>query len=320
MSILQNAIDSIQIGLEDYKSADPKRSLSAARNITSGVLLLFKEKLLRLSPPNCNEVLIKKDILPIWDSKNSRVTFEGRGKKTVDVHQIKERFISLEVKVNWNIFDDIIKLRNNIEHYYTDKASTAIMEIISKAFIIIRNFCIEYLEEDPRSLFGQKSWNVFLEADEIYQSEKNICTQSLAKIDWSYTAIKDGIKAIRCPNCESDLIMGNKDLKYKPGMGFGLKCKKCDNLIDFEEVIEDCIHEALYIDNFIAVKDGGDSPYDFCPECSKEVYVFEENVCLNCGYTEEQKRCVVCHTPLGLEEAHEGSLCSYHRLIAEKND
>jgi hypothetical protein len=42
MSILQNAIDSIQIGIEDYENGDDRRSISAVRNIAAGTLLLYK--------------------------------------------------------------------------------------------------------------------------------------------------------------------------------------------------------------------------------------------------------------------------------------
>jgi hypothetical protein len=61
-TILKNAVTSIQIGIEDYHSADERRSLSAVRNLTAGLLLLFKEKLRRLSPAGSDEVLIKKQL------------------------------------------------------------------------------------------------------------------------------------------------------------------------------------------------------------------------------------------------------------------
>jgi hypothetical protein len=44
-TILENAVQSIQIGVEDYESDDPRRMLSAIRNVTAGILLLFKEKI-----------------------------------------------------------------------------------------------------------------------------------------------------------------------------------------------------------------------------------------------------------------------------------
>jgi hypothetical protein len=49
MSILQNAIDSIQVGVEDYNLEDDRRNASAIRNIFAGILLLYKERLCELS-------------------------------------------------------------------------------------------------------------------------------------------------------------------------------------------------------------------------------------------------------------------------------
>ena len=69
MSLLDNARNSIIMGLEDYASGekDLKRLISCARNLFAGILLLFKHKLVELSPPNSNEVLIKARIRPERD-------------------------------------------------------------------------------------------------------------------------------------------------------------------------------------------------------------------------------------------------------------
>jgi hypothetical protein len=37
MSILKNAIDSIQVGIEDYENSDDRRSVSSVRNISAGI-------------------------------------------------------------------------------------------------------------------------------------------------------------------------------------------------------------------------------------------------------------------------------------------
>lgn len=50
MSVLQNAATSIQLGIEDYQSEDPRRVISAVRNMYAGLLLMFKAKLELLSP------------------------------------------------------------------------------------------------------------------------------------------------------------------------------------------------------------------------------------------------------------------------------
>ena len=141
MSILKNAVETIQIGLEDYENKDPRRSLSAIRNISAGILLLFKEKLRELSPEGSDEVFIKKDFRLSLNSKRAEVTLRGVGDKTVDVYQIQKHFKDLDIKVDWEALNKIISLRNNIEHYYTDYSSAVINEIVSKSYVIIRDFC-----------------------------------------------------------------------------------------------------------------------------------------------------------------------------------
>lgn len=118
MTIIDNAANSIRLGLEDFKSEDDDRLLSAARNLHAGILLLYKEKLRRLSPEDSNEVLLKKDVIPVFDADGA-IKFVGTGKKTVDIQQIKERFKSLSISVDWTRFDEVTNIRNDIEHYYT---------------------------------------------------------------------------------------------------------------------------------------------------------------------------------------------------------
>jgi hypothetical protein len=55
--LLENAVVSIQLGLEDFSSKDERRVISAARNLYAGVLLLCKEVLRQLSPPASNDLL-----------------------------------------------------------------------------------------------------------------------------------------------------------------------------------------------------------------------------------------------------------------------
>ncbi len=58
-TLLNNAVISIRLGVEDFQKLkeNPNRVISAVRNIYAGVLLLFKEKLYRLSPQGSNEIL-----------------------------------------------------------------------------------------------------------------------------------------------------------------------------------------------------------------------------------------------------------------------
>ncbi|MGH9895381.1 MAG: hypothetical protein ACREA0_26030, partial [bacterium] len=63
-SLLNNAIASIQIGVKDSESDDPRRIVSSVRNVYAGMLLLFKEKLLRCSPPDSDGVLVRESFVP----------------------------------------------------------------------------------------------------------------------------------------------------------------------------------------------------------------------------------------------------------------
>ena len=47
VTLFTNAIETIQIGVEDLLRNDERRVLSAVRNVHAGVLLLCKEKLRR---------------------------------------------------------------------------------------------------------------------------------------------------------------------------------------------------------------------------------------------------------------------------------
>ena len=133
MSIIQNAVDSIAIGLEDYLSTDKRRIVSSARNIFAGIILLFKHKLCELSPSDADEVLIKQQVLPKIDTIGA-VRWIGKGKKTVDIQNIKERFKSLGIVVNWKRLDEIKQYRNDIEHYFSKLNTQSVQKLISDSF------------------------------------------------------------------------------------------------------------------------------------------------------------------------------------------
>ena len=74
MTLFANALESIQIGVEDLLKNDDRRVLSAVRNVHAGVLLLCKEKLRRLSPDG--EILLAQRFEPQPDN-NGDVSIEA---------------------------------------------------------------------------------------------------------------------------------------------------------------------------------------------------------------------------------------------------
>jgi hypothetical protein len=161
MRLLENAIKSIQLGVQDYNARNKDRAISAVRNLYAGTLLLFKEKLFRLSPPNSDAALIKDKIVPFMEP-DGRVTFKGIGKKTANLNQIKTRFDSLGIKVDLKRLEKLAAIRNDLEHYYTSESKDTLREALSNTFIIIRDFITNELSEDPLQLLGEKCWNRLL--------------------------------------------------------------------------------------------------------------------------------------------------------------
>ena len=125
MSILKNAVDSIAIGLEDFESSDQRRIVSCTRNLFAGILLLFKHKLSMMSTPESDEALIKQRVMPTKDDAGE-IVWKGKGSKTVDVQNIRERFDSLDIDVNWKRIIKVNQFRNDIEHYYSSLTHEAI--------------------------------------------------------------------------------------------------------------------------------------------------------------------------------------------------
>lgn len=78
MTMIQNAVNSIRLGVEDFKTAaeDEARALSSIRNLTAGLLPPFKVKLQALSPPGSKDALLKERVPP--RCRPRRRNFVGR--------------------------------------------------------------------------------------------------------------------------------------------------------------------------------------------------------------------------------------------------
>lgn len=315
MSLLVNAVESIQVGVEDYLMDDGRRYLSAVRNICAGILLLYKEKLCQLSPSHDGEILIKKDIRPSYDGEGN-VIFIGKGKKTVDVQEIKERFSSLEIKVEWKKFDELNQLRNEVEHYYTDKSPDAVREIVAKSFMLIRDFISEHLDAQPRQLLGDECWQALLETADVYAAEEEACRKSLEQIDWKYQTLKDALKKIRCPDCHSGLIRTEDEGEYD--ISTLLICSSCGKEFDFGDVVERCLSDDLAAQTYISIKDGGEAPLGTCPSCYRHTYMIAEEHCAVCDYELEYLECMMCGTILSLDDQYFDGFCGYCQHLMDK--
>lgn len=321
MSILENALDSIAIGLEDFNSKDKRRIVSATRNVFAGMLLLFKHKLSELSPKGSDEVLIKQNVSPSIDDSGNLSWTAGRSKKTVDVQNIETRFNSLGVKVDWNRLKKINSYRNNIEHYYDKEGLShdAIKKLISESFIVIRDFISSELKRDPRELLGDDSWAILISSHEVYESEKKKCNESIKSLPGFFS---DKVQEILiegklCEKCGSDLI-GSKSIGNVTDATF--ECRSCGNKEDYSKTILNAVNNIYGCDPFLAAKDGGvEELFGECPSCLAHTYIVTEDLCPSCGASDLSEDCFRCGDSLSLEEISDGEgLCSYCAHMSSK--
>ena len=314
MSILQNAIDSIAIGLEDYESTDNRRIVSSTRNIFAGILLLFKHKLCELSPEGTDEALIKQRVLPTIDSTGA-VNWIGQGAKTVDVFNIEERFKSLNIVVDWTRLKKINRYRNDIEHYYSNMNNESVQQLISDSFLIIRDFISSELSEDPKELLGERYWKILVDVNEVYAKEKEECDTTLEQLDYFSNEILDAIKSYRCGECGSGLIEATSTSGEALESEF--KCRSCEHTSPYDDFIDLVINDFYEGAVYLSHTDGDDTPVIDCPTCGKGTYIFYEGICASCGdsATHECQRCG-CNIPP--EEITDSNICGYCSYMYDK--
>jgi len=313
--IFDNAIDSIELGIADYQliPTDGRRSISAVRNIFAGILLLFKSKLAELSK-NDDEALIKQRILP--KSDGTHIKWVGEGKKTVDVQQIKERFESLDIKVDWNCLSEIQQYRSNTEHYF-DVANTktdVVGQYITKSFIVICSFIRDYLNDDPKECFSAEVWDVFIKEQTVYEAELRGVHESLETLKWIDPEFLSIFEGLLCPECASFLIAPTETNKAAEDCEF--QCRSCSSSWTYDELID------IICDSMKGrLPDDPDEPMAYCPECDAESYSTALELCLKCG-TRGPFICKRCDDVVPTSELivyGETGMCGYCAHMEEKN-
>lgn len=315
--LLRNAIDSIEIGIEDFNLSkdDGRRIISCTRNIFAGILLLFKCKLVELSPNNSDEVLIKQKISPLIDK--GMLTWKGEGKKTVDVQGIKDRFKALNIQVNWKSLDKINEYRNDVEHYHNNKSVIVVQEMIAQVFPIINDFIHDYLNKNPESLFNSHTWNTLLEVQEIYEKEKSICLNNLRKLSFYHDEIFNTIAEHKCSDCGYSLIFANNDEENNDADCVNYSCKSCNKIWNYDELIQECLGKKYKSEWWEYGRYGGEAPVIECPECGGQ-YDSIDQICYNCD-AEIDGICQNCGDIISSEDlSFSYPFCGFCNYILEK--
>lgn len=316
MSMMKNAVESIQIGMEDFHDDDPRRVLSAIRNLYAGILLLFKCKLQELSPEGSDEVLLKVKLAPVVDEASGVVTWKGKGEKTVDVQGIKERLKSLGVDgIEWKRLENLQDIRNDIEHYHCQLPAERMKEAVANALHLIVQFCEPHLGEAPAEILGQECWGQMLEVAAIYDAELKACRDNLSSVKWFFQEIADAVEDMRCPHCDSELIKAVDPAA--DGNAIEFICSACQETSLYSTVVTQALAESLSL-SFHDVANGSESPLGTCPGCGEDALLIQHAQCAACFYELEHTECWRCGTSLSLDEHEFDGLCGYCNYIAEK--
>jgi hypothetical protein len=320
--LLENAVISIQLGLEDFASNDERRIISAARNLYSGVLLLAKEVLRQLSPPGSNDILIRIKKKAVKQADGT-VVLVGDGKKTIDRLEIEETFKQLQLAVDLSNLRRLAEIRNDIEHMHPQHAPALIQVAIADAMPIIRDIVVKELREEPSVLLGSDAWDALLNEAKVFKHEQEACRASFDAVNWETDTLADAFKEFQCQACSSSLIRNDNVTATSPNTLI-LVCSQCGEPADLEDAIEAALQESLWAEGHIAAMEGGDPVLDECPECSKETYSLTEGKCLNpgCDFSLNGYECLVCSEGLTLDDYRygDGHLCSYHAHVMSKDD
>lgn len=317
MSLLENAVRSIRLGVEDYQTDDDDRLIAAARNLHAGILLLFKEKLRRLSPPDSDEVLIKEKIRPILSS-DGHLRFTGSGKKTVDVQSIRERFDSLQIKTDWARVDRITSERNNLEHYYPRATREVIRGLLADACLVVRNFITDELDAEPVVLLGENCWEALLEVAEVFDEERKACRAAMAEVEWTHETLKAIAADMSCDQCGSELVRPQDPSSSREDLV--LICRSCGAEESFSNRVEGLVAEHFRAEAHAAARDGDDDGiYGTCPSCFLATYVASESCCVACDFEPSSQRCGRCDASLEIDELGEG-YCSWCSHMMNKDD
>lgn len=308
LTLFENAITSIELGIEDYLNPDERRALSAVRNVYAGILLLLKEKLVRLSPPETPEVLIAATIVP--KMVNDQLRWEKKGEKTIDFQGLNHRFDELGLDFDWKRLRSIQKVRNDLEHHSSTYTKEKVREVLASAFVLVSEVIAEHLNENPASRFDAKLWEALLEINELFEATNKRCEDSRKNIvDVPQRAQLLVDRYLRCNFCESSLLSVREGPVYYDVV---FDCAACSGESYLVEIIPDALYRAYYNQIYLAHVEGDRDVVESCYNCDLLSVVADDGVCLSCGEEQEYRYCLRCEDRLlGDNVSHRYDVCGY---------
>lgn len=279
--IFDNAIDSIELGIDDYILAkeNPQRYQSSVRNLFAGLLLLFKSKLAEISKDNGFALLFENP---------KRTKKEYSRPETVKYQTLVSRLRDNHIEIDWETINNLREYRNDIEHFFSSAPSneSVVGSYIASCFIIIKKFIEEEFQLDTQDCFTERIWREMLKEEEFHASEMEKKVSSFDQLGWFSDEVKRLFLAHRCSECDSDLISIEKEFESDIIDGEATDaifiCRNCKKSFEYKEMGKEISQHLTSLSHWW-MKDGDEELIGFCPECYEETYCSDGDICLSCG-------------------------------------
>lgn len=330
--LYENAIVSIQLGVEDFKlsqlaeveGGNPFRALSSVRNLYAGLLLLFKFKI--ATSVDSEELAYElihnppRDVLPHPDG-NGGVNWLPEGKfknTTIDVPKIKERFKNFNINVDWSVVSKLQECRNHLEHLHPDNTLGEVAGFVADLFPVLGNFISEELELVPQTVLGS-AWETMLQHAQFYKQQLEVCENS-----WDDAGVPEGMQEFllgcNCPECGSKLLMASSqsveagETVSDDEEAFKYLCIACGD----SGLIYPLLLETFESNFFYWPPDGDEPTYEKCLCCMHETFVINEQTCRWCDAKLDYEECYICGEGLAQDNQDNGGLCGHHNHMLAK--
>lgn len=320
--LLENAVLSIELGVEDFRAEDERRLLSAIRNLYAGVLLLCKQVLWNSSPEGSEGSLIYKDLVPEKQDNGSVLMKPKKAhRNTIDRRQIEERFKSLDLELDWRRLTSLANIRNDAEHLFLKATPVVAREALASTLPLVQKLLADHLDEDPPTLLAEEVWQTLLENSEVFEAQATQCRATFDGVGWGAEILPDAVKFLRCPHCNSSLVrcVETERMEFD---SLWMDCAECNEEIDREEAFIYALSELVESQSYLAAKNGEMPSVATCPECDRESWSRYDRKCIFCG--EGVQTCGLCGTECDPEDFNslDGycSSCSYGMQKAMKDD
>lgn len=234
--LFKSAVDSVELGLEDFRLAkrDPRRYVSATRNVFAGMLLLFKSWLAEVSAAE-NYWLLRAKVKELKTKQPENWT-DISVAKTAGFDEVKDR---IGTRVDWTRIDMLHDYRNKIEHAFVPggQGGEDAVRYLAQVFLVIRDFMKHEIGEDPARRLSMDGWNTLFNEHDVHLQEELERDDAVDNLGWIDPDFAELVKhEFECPDCGSEIVTVNDMSKVIDGEDAQYSCRKCGKNFSYSEL------------------------------------------------------------------------------------